>query len=298
MARHNSRKKRSTPRAQPTTLPPQQQQQPPRQETHEERAQQQEQQQAQVVADHDPFTDEFFSEPASPPVSDPWEGNLDVGWEDAEERPRIAPEKRRAMVATAVIFGAFVVLLGSFTVYSQLIMPTPVALGASAGTFTLPTPIQMEPRAEVAIPTVVSAPADEAPSEVTPVEVGVVAEDAAPVLPVAQQETRPARTAAAEHGGGPRSSARLNKQREVAAVNEPDDLGESAMRALNAGQPRDALRLAQQAVADHPERANGWIVLGAANDALGDHAAALTAYANCSARATGARVATCRALAR
>jgi predicted Zn-dependent protease len=81
-------------------------------------------------------------------------------------------------------------------------------------------------------------------------------------------------------------------------VNEPDDVGESAMRALNAGQPRDARRIAQQAVTDHPERANGWIVLGAANDALGDHAAPLTAYANCSARASGARVAACRALAR
>jgi len=296
MARRNSRKKRSTPHAQPTTLPPQQQQ-PPRQEAHDEQAQQQEQQQA--ASDHDPFADEFFSQPATPPASDLWEGGLDVAWDDAEERPRIAPEKRRAMVATAVIFGTFAVLLGSFTVYSQVIMPTPVALGASSGTFTLPTPIQMEPRAEVTTPTIAAAPT-EAPSEPTPVEVPVVAADVAPVLPPTQAETRPARivAAAAERGDDPRSSARPNKQREVAAVNEPDDVGESAMRALNAGNPRDARRLAQQAVTDHPERANGWIVLGAANDALGDHAAALTAYANCSARASGARVAACRALAR
>lgn len=296
MARRNSRKKHSTPRAQPTTLPPQQQQQPPRREAYDEQAQQQEQQQA--TGDLDPFADEFFSQPSSPPASDRWESGLDVTWDDAEERPRIAPEKRRAMVATGVIFGTFVVLLGSFTVYSQFIMPTPVALGASTGTFTLPTPIQMEPPAEITTPTMAASPAVEAPVEMPAAEVGGVTEVAAPAPPVAKTEAPPARTTTAERGEGPRSSARLNKQREVAAANEPDDLGESAMRALNAGQPKDARRLAQQAVLAHPERANGWIVLGAANDALGDHPAALTAYANCSARATGSRVAACRALAR
>ncbi len=150
---------------------------------------------------------------------------MDVAWNAAEERPRIAPEKRRAMVATAVIFGTFVVLLGSFTVYSQVIMPTPVALGASSGTFTLPTPIQMEPRAEISTPTMAAAPAVEAPSEMAPVEVDVVVEDPAPGIPSTHTHDAD-RDACCSHrrrraSRGPRSSARLEQHREVAAAMTP-----------------------------------------------------------------------------
>lgn len=70
------------------------------------------------------------------------------------------------------------------------------------------------------------------------------------------------------------------------------------MRQLNGGHPREARVLAQQAVQQNPERADGWIVLGAAHDALGDRAAAMNAYATCTARAFGPRVSACRALAR
>lgn len=242
----------------------------------------------------DVFADEFFSQP-------PVLHAVDTHWDEPEERPTLAPDKQRAMFATLAIFGLFATALGGFVVYTQWIMPTPVALNASAATFALPTAAAYEatPVATAAAPTT-SAPTTSAPTATATLtapttltaaadeqEQQVVAHAPAPALlviepPAAKRVTPP----------------KPNATRAATTTVDKSSLGAQAMRALNSGRASDARHLAQQVVQQSPESADGWIVLGAAHDALGDHAAAMTAYATCTTRAFGPRVAICKALAR
>lgn len=242
-------------------------------------------QQEQAV-EPDLFGDDFFSRPPAPPA-------IDLSWEEPEDAPVIAPDKRRAMHATLAIFSVFAVVLGGFLVYTQLLMPTPVTLSASSSTLALPTAVYEPPPVGAAAP--IPEPVVEAAPVVAP----------APVIEpavVAEVVTEPAPVAAPRAVSIPRAPrAEAHATRPAAPRSEPVDqnsLGAQAMRLLNSGHAADARRVATQATQANPERADGWIVLGAANASLGDNEAAKTAYANCTARAMGPRVATCRALAR
>ncbi len=231
----------------------------------------------------DLFGDEVFSSPPAADHAATW------GDEEPEVAPRVAPDKRRAMFATWIIFGVLATAVGGFTVYSKIIMPTPVALGVGS-TLTLPAAYDDAPTMPAAAeaPPTIAPHVEPAPSATTsdPLPT-IIAEPAPPAVPVQKDVTR------APRASKPRSA----NAAEVAPAAEAS-LGARAMRELNAGRPQAAKVTAQQADAQEPTRADGWIVLGAAHDALGDHAAALTAYATCTARAFGPRVATCRALAR
>jgi hypothetical protein len=288
MARKNTKKRmqpqpqQQLPQQQPSSeqLPPQQQQPVPTWSPKH----QQDQQQQQQAAEPDLFGDEFFSKaPAShAPAA------LDMRWDDAEDVPKIAPDKRRAMLATIVIFSVLATAVGGFVIYTQVIMPTPVTLGASSGILTVPQAMPYAPE-----PALIATPAPAA-AEVIAAAEPVAAEQ------VAVEEPVVVTTVAIAAPVAPRAARRERPIVRAAAPSPVDQssLSAQAMRMLNTGHAADARRLAQQAVQSNPERAEGWIVLGAANASLGDAEAARTAYANCTARASGPRVATCRALAR
>ncbi len=259
----------------------------------------------------DLFADEFFMDLPGSAESEPI-------WDEPEERPKIAADKRRAMVATITIFAVFAISVGGFTIYTKLIMPTPVTLGASSVAFTLP---QAAPAPEVAsavmaapppivamatsTPSVVhteaapAASAEDTRAHESDVQPAVIAATPAPER-AAAQTAAPVVTEPAIARAAPKrlAATQPSAPRATKSTADPNSLSAQAMRELNAGHPSEARQLAQQAVQTHPEQANGWIVLGAAHDALGNHDAAKAAYASCTARAFGARVATCRALAR
>jgi hypothetical protein len=254
----------------------------------------------------DLLTDEFFMDLPAVAPTETWD-------DEPDEKPKLAPKSKRAMWATLTIFSVFALAVGGFVFYSKVIMPTPVQLGAPS-TYALPqapayvpqpvsqpviAPVAAPPVAEpiVAATTIEAAPAPAVaePAHAEPIaapEPVVMAAVATPAPTPAAPEQR-AVVARAE----PRPRARKPEAAAPPSI-DANSLGAQAMRALNGGHPADARRLAQQAVQQNPERADGWIVLGAASDALGDHAAAKAAYASCTARAFGPRVATCRALAR
>jgi hypothetical protein len=71
-----------------------------------------------------------------------------------------------------------------------------------------------------------------------------------------------------------------------------------AFTQLNLGDPTSAKSFASRAVADDPTNAEGWIVLGAAEDALGSRDAARDAYRHCAEQGAGNYVAECKRLIR
>jgi tetratricopeptide (TPR) repeat protein len=67
---------------------------------------------------------------------------------------------------------------------------------------------------------------------------------------------------------------------------------------LNTGDQQTAKQYATRAVAIDPQSSQGWIVLGAAQESLGDLAGAREAYRRCATEAVGSYVVECRKLAR
>ncbi|MEO8875240.1 MAG: tetratricopeptide repeat protein, partial [Polyangiaceae bacterium] len=73
-------------------------------------------------------------------------------------------------------------------------------------------------------------------------------------------------------------------------------LAAQAQAALEKGQTGLAISLAKKAVDRDPHNAEAWLILGAAQDTAGNHAAARAAYTACVKRGEGVRVSECRAL--
>jgi Flp pilus assembly protein TadD len=80
--------------------------------------------------------------------------------------------------------------------------------------------------------------------------------------------------------------------------NDTDILGKLAYFYLNKGMNQEARRFAERTVNINPKSSTGWIVLGAAFDAMNDHEAALEAYKMCAEQAVGKYVMECRNLVR
>jgi tetratricopeptide (TPR) repeat protein len=72
----------------------------------------------------------------------------------------------------------------------------------------------------------------------------------------------------------------------------------AAFASLNAGKPQEALDRARAILKVTPERADAWLVVGSAYDALHDRVNALAAFRGCAERAQGPAVAACKQLAR
>lgn len=260
-------------------------------------------QQAKLLElEHDPFADEFFQR-APDTAPEPWEDD------EHTAHPPIARDKRRAMIATFAIFGVFATATAGFLIYSKLLMPTPVTLGAAPAQLTLPQPIApaaFSAPAATVVPVIAPPPASEAPATAATaptqaVEPPTAVATTAPAAPPAQVATEPSAEATSAPRVADKPTARVsNPHRATArpAATPSSSASAEAMRELNAGHASQARQLAARATAQNPQDANAWIVLGAASDALGDHAAAVAAYKACVARAAGPRVSTCKALAR
>lgn len=80
------------------------------------------------------------------------------------------------------------------------------------------------------------------------------------------------------------------------AVVSAASLAGQAQAALEKGQTGQAIALATRATSKDPKNAEAWLILGAAQDAAGNHARAKAAYTQCTKVAEGGRVSECKAL--
>ncbi len=101
-----------------------------------------------------------------------------------------------------------------------------------------------------------------------------------------------------EQQGKPRQAMELYEQAIVLAPNAPDVLSRLAFNHLNRGQNQQASDYAARALAVDPTSSEGWIVLGAARQALGDPHGARDAYRKCVEVGRGSYVDECKRVAR
>jgi DNA-binding response OmpR family regulator len=264
---------------------------------------------------HDEDAETFFS--SAPPKAIAPNGEP---WTDFDHEPIHPPTHRGAMYWTAGIAGAGLLLIGAFLLYHKVLMPTPEELGAPAP-IALPTPdmvkvVPSEPAPEPAAPsaeapaeapTSVEAPASaEAPAppaelpsaEVPAAEVAPNAE-AAPSPPVAAPNAQTTQLIAEARKLGFRPRAEeLLLQASKLAPSSSEPLSALALLYLNQGKNAQAKQRAEQALALDDKNDEAWIVLGAAEGAVGRAKAARTAYMRCAALPSGKHVAECRRLVR
>jgi hypothetical protein len=260
--------------------------------------------------DHE--AERFFSSPPPAPVYDHF-GDLSASTGEHEGLPR--RNTKRGMYVTLSILALGVLIIGGFLVYNKLVMPTPEDLGPPA--VALPTPdtlrnlgqhvaavdAQRQPEPSEAAPVPAPAAAPAAPAAIP----ALVPEPAAPA-PAPAAEAAPAEPVAPEPAPAPAveppaaaegdaayqelvAAARKQGFKRQAEASYLQALGVNpqgiealsglAMLYLNQGKNAQARDRARQAVAIAPNSAEGWIVLGAALDALGERVAARDAYQKC-----------------
>jgi hypothetical protein len=251
----------------------------------------------------DALTEQFFSQPSLYPC----EMNVDGEFQ-------LTPEpSKRAMYVTLITLVISTVTLGAFLAYMRLIMPVPAELGTDHG---LTGTGEIAPVPEPEPPSTAEAPPPGASmaSLSQPVEIPVV-ETVAPPMAAAPGEPRePGESGEqSEHDDHNVPSAEdfAPTARDARPAAEPapaapvagqrkrsNDLVGRAYGSLNRGDASAALGLAREAVTVFPTRADAWIALGSAYDALRDRASAREAFRNCVQRASGPFVQQCRTLAR
>jgi DNA-binding response OmpR family regulator len=106
------------------------------------------------------------------------------------------------------------------------------------------------------------------------------------------------RARALERAGKPRQAMQLYEAAVQLDPNASDVLGRLSMSYLNRGENQLAADYASRAVAVDPQSSEGWIVLGAARQALGDGRAARDAYKKCVEVGKGEYTDECRRMAR
>jgi hypothetical protein len=240
----------------------------------------------------DTLTEQFFSQNSLYPCEMSFDGEL-----------QLTPEpSKRAMYVTLITLAISTVTLGGFLAYMRLIMPVPAELGSDSG-FTGAGEIAPLPVVE------------EAPSTVDPgpsgASMAAVSQPQPELVEVAEVSTMAPPPAAPDAQAVPSAEDFAPALREPASAAEPptaaassagrkrsSDLVGRAYGSLNRGDATAALSLAREAVAVFPTRADAWIALGSAYDAMRDRANAREAFRSCVQRATGPFIEQCRTLAR
>jgi CheY-like chemotaxis protein len=217
-----------------------------------------------------------------------------VEHDDVAGVPRRVSPRTRAIVGGALGLAALIALLGGFRALqarqenlAERDRERAVATAAEATGRPIPPPLE--------------APSSHAP--VAPSSVAMDPPAAASALPdpgpLSQSANVPAAVSASEPPG-------LASAGQAAVSEKPLDVGPDsptgslvmrANRALRTGAKERALEFARQAVQTNPADADGWLMLGAAYQASGDHAAARDAYRSCVAQAHTVNVSDCRVLA-
>lgn len=254
---------------------------------------------------HDEDAMTFFS--SAPPKAIAPDGEP---WADFDHEPIHPPTHRGAMYWTAGIAGAGLLLIGAFLLYNKVLMPTPEELG-SPSPIALPTPdmVKVVPSesAPVEPPAAEPVAAEPAPVEPAPSAAEPAAPEPAAALP---PEAAPAPTAApnanatelvaeARRLGFYKARAEeLFLQAAQLAPGASEPLSGLALLYLNRGKNAQAKQRAEQAIALDPKNDEAWIVLGAAEGAVGRAKAARDAYMRCAALPSGKHVAECKRLVR
>jgi hypothetical protein len=249
----------------------------------------------------DALAEQFFSQDSLYPIA------IDVDDEPAHAQRSAS----RAMHVTWVMLAVSAATLGTFLVYMRLIMPVPEELGVG-GDVVLPRPIT--PASDEATPrssatSIVNPEAE--PSQVegqAPSTVGPNSADEAPAPEPssAQRALDSTHTLVATAGDAvlPAPAQLEPVHVAIGSLSHPrpeaaqkNDLVRRAYNNLNHGDPATALVLARRAVIEAPQRADAWIALGSAYDALHDREGARQAFRSCLQLAGGPYLAQCRALA-
>lgn len=246
----------------------------------------------------DPLEDRFFASPSLSPVE------FKVGAEEGEhEAQRLGPEHPRAMRVTIGMTAFALVTLSGFLLYHKVLMPTPVELGQGAPVLTLPELAEpvVEPPPRVALAAVPAHPRDTDTELISAGPSGAQAVDgetrAEPVQDPAMAIELPASNALAKAEPVAPAAKRTRPRRRAGAGGRPRTrLAREAFASLNRGEFNRAEQLAARATVAHPSDADGWMVLAAARDAMGDLAGAQRAYRMCSARVTGHGAQNCQRL--
>jgi hypothetical protein len=242
--------------------------------------------------EHEVIAHDFFSVPPPAAMIDAWDDDAPVVLNRGAQRARLA---------TLVILGVSVCSIGIFTAYNALVMPEAVELGSSTVS-DLPAilaPVAVAPSAPVA-PSVAEPAARPQPvAAPTPVAAAEPAPSAVPAANVGPSYEDLMDVGRTLGNGGRRKDAIEAYQRALALrPDAAEPLARLANFELNAGNAAAAKSYAARAVISDPTNAEGWIVLGAAHQALGDHAASAIAYRKCAALGVGAYATECQQLAR
>jgi len=239
-------------------------------------------------------------------------------WDDLSKSAiPISTGMKRAKYATfAGLLGA-VIAFGGFYIYTNVVMPQPAELSGAAR----PTELtdfdppaagdteDVEPAADTVEEPPVVAPDEPGSEEPTAEEPGTeepTAEEPGAEEPGAEEpaaDEPAAEEPAAEEPAAEEPTAEEPAAEEPAAepaapasAEEAADLANQAYRALNRSRNEEAAGLAARAVAADPTNALGWLVLGAARQALHDRPGSQEAYRNCVEQGTGRYRRDCRAM--
>jgi len=251
--------------------------------------------------DDHPEVEAFFAAAAKSIPAAPGEGWSDE--EHVEHDPVQHQTRQRGMLWTAGIGGAGLLFIGAVLLYNKVLMPTPAELDQGRVAVSLPQPpVQpvVEPEPAPAAP----APAAVAPAAPTEPEPPVQAPQAAAPQPEPAPSAPPASgydalLAEARKLGTKRAAEPAYEKAIEANPKGTEALSGLAMVYLNQGRNDEARVRAEQALAQDKKNAEGWIVLGAAQSALGKRAAARDAYTRCAALpATSRFVAECKRMLR
>jgi tetratricopeptide (TPR) repeat protein len=164
--------------------------------------------------------------------------------------------------------------------------PGPIEPPAPVQVQTAPPAASEAPAATEALATAAPPPAAESPAPAAP--------EAVAPKPAPTADDMLARAQKLQEQGKTKQALALYKS---AAERMPQNsalLSRLSFAYLNQGRNADAAAYAARAVAAEPSNSEGWIVLGAARDQLGDHKAAMDSYRKCAELGKGEYVTECK----
>ncbi len=276
--------------------------------------------QAPTRAADDSTTVDFFSKRSEDSEPERTHEQSTDAWESDYDSMSVSRESKRASYTIYAILAVVLVALGGLYFYGSpdersersresRIRPNDVKSNPGTAPTASKTPESVEPKSPQAESTKSdkmreSAQTDRDPK---PVETETVTADddvGATDTPTVIDDESPAQIGAnqvqPETANDEECCSSIEEYQEALRLNPNDTeiLGKLAYFYLNKGMNREAKRFAERTVNIDPKSSTGWIVLGAAFDAMNDHEAAVEAYKKCAEQAVGKYLTECRNLLR